>query len=226
MHMMCKTGTVCLGVADPHFIFDRISVRTIRTHICRLLMSELALSLKQVLSLCPTPLLPPLLGGGYMQINSTYGSTIDTPKYWVVVMKGFVIRVNNSPPPPLCTPHHEPIVGVIYRLFSEIILEISLGLRLPSDALVGQPDIDYIHRKNRQIEPLRPIFSTQIFLCQDFLGGTYCAYQFGHMRCNGALMWLTVGWSDQPYWYLNLGQVPLVSILCECTAALSPFIPQ
>ena len=66
MHMLCKTGTVCLKVADPHFIFGRICVRTIQTHMCRLLPADLALALKQVLSLCTIPLLPPLLSGGEM----------------------------------------------------------------------------------------------------------------------------------------------------------------
>ena len=47
MHRLCKTGTVCLGVADPHFIFDRIGVRTIRTHMCRLLPEDLTLALNQ-----------------------------------------------------------------------------------------------------------------------------------------------------------------------------------
>ena len=66
MHMMCKIGTGCLSVADPHFIFDCIGVRTIRTHMCRLLPSDLAIALKQVLSLCSIPFLPLLLSGGHM----------------------------------------------------------------------------------------------------------------------------------------------------------------
>ena len=33
MHMLCKTGTVCLRVTDPYFIFDRIGFRTILTHM-------------------------------------------------------------------------------------------------------------------------------------------------------------------------------------------------
>ena len=66
MHMLCKTGMVCLRVADPHPVFDRIGVRTIRTHMCRLLPADLALALKQVLSFCPIPFLPPLLSGGHM----------------------------------------------------------------------------------------------------------------------------------------------------------------
>ena len=66
MPMMCKIGTVCLRLAYPHLILDRIGVRKIQTHICRLLLEDLALALKQVLSFCPIPLLPPLLGGGHM----------------------------------------------------------------------------------------------------------------------------------------------------------------
>ena len=66
MHMLCKIGTVCIKVADPHFIFDHIGVRTIRTHMCSLLPAELALDLKQVLSFCPIPFLPPLLSGGQL----------------------------------------------------------------------------------------------------------------------------------------------------------------
>ena len=163
MHMLCKTGMVCLRVADPHFIFDCICLRTIRTHVHRLFPEDLALALKQVLSLCAIPILPPLLSGGDIKSNSTSGGTIDEFKQWFFVIDGFIIRVNNCPPPPLCTPHNEPIVGVIYHLFIKIIVEISLGLSLPSDALVCQPYIDHIHRKKRYIEPLRPIFSTQLF---------------------------------------------------------------
>ena len=66
MHMLCKTGTGFLRVADPHFIFDRIGVCTIRTHMCRHLPEDLALALKQVLSFSPIPFLPPLLSGGHM----------------------------------------------------------------------------------------------------------------------------------------------------------------
>ena len=66
MHMLCKIGTVCLRVADPNFIFDRIGVRTIRTQMCRLLMADLALTLKQVLIFCPIPFLPPILSGDHM----------------------------------------------------------------------------------------------------------------------------------------------------------------
>ena len=63
MHMLYKTGTVCLRVSDPYFISDRIYFCTVRTHLCRVLMAELVLILNQVLSLCP---IPPLLRGGYM----------------------------------------------------------------------------------------------------------------------------------------------------------------
>ena len=121
MHMLCKTGMVCLRVAVPDLFFDRICVRIIRTHMRRLLPAYLALALKQVLRICTIPLLPPLLSGGDMYSNSTYGSTIDPAKQWAVVINGFVIRVNNCPPPPLYTLYHEPIVGVIYHLFIQII---------------------------------------------------------------------------------------------------------
>ena len=63
MHMLCKIGTVCLSLADPHFIFDGIFVCTIQTYMRNLLPKDLALALKQVLSLCPIPLLPPLHSG-------------------------------------------------------------------------------------------------------------------------------------------------------------------
>ena len=66
MQILCKTGTVCLRMADPHFIFYRIGVCTIQTHLCRLLPADLALALKQVLSLCTIPLLPPIFSGGHM----------------------------------------------------------------------------------------------------------------------------------------------------------------
>ena len=69
VHMLCKTITAFLRVADPYFIFDRIRVRTIRTHMCRLLPEELELALKQVLSFCPISFLHPLLSGGHMQSN-------------------------------------------------------------------------------------------------------------------------------------------------------------
>ena len=61
IHMLCKTGTVFLRVADQHLIFDRICVRIILTHMHRLLTEDPAIALKQVLSICPIPLLPPLL---------------------------------------------------------------------------------------------------------------------------------------------------------------------
>ena len=66
MHMLCKTGTVCLRVVNPHFIFGRIGVSTIRTHMCRLLPEEFSLVLKKVLSFFPNTILPPLLSGGNM----------------------------------------------------------------------------------------------------------------------------------------------------------------
>ena len=66
LYMMCKTETVCLRMADPHYIFDRIGVCTIRTHMCFLLPEDLALALKQVLSFFPIPFLPPLISGGHM----------------------------------------------------------------------------------------------------------------------------------------------------------------
>ena len=135
MKMLCKTVTVYIRVAEPHLIFDRIGVRTIRTHMCRLLPENLALALKQLLSLCPIPFIPPLLSGVHMYINYTYGSTIDPSKQGVVIIKGFVIRVNNIPHHPLCTPHHEPIVGFIYHIFSKIIVEISLCICRPSQVL-------------------------------------------------------------------------------------------
>ena len=64
MHTLCKTGTVCLRVEDPHFIFDRTCVFTIRTHMRRLLPEDLEIAMKKVLSLCTIPILPPLLSGG------------------------------------------------------------------------------------------------------------------------------------------------------------------
>ena len=64
MHRMCKTGTVCLRVADPHLLFDHIYVCTIRTHMRNLLLEDLALTLKQVSSFCPIPILPPIFSEG------------------------------------------------------------------------------------------------------------------------------------------------------------------
>ena len=154
MHMLCKTGTVCLRVADSHFISDRICVRTLLTHMHCLLPEDLALDLNQVFIFCPVSLLPSLLSGGDMQSNSTPGSTIGPAKQWVLVIGVIIIIANNCPPPHLCTMYHEPIVCVIYNIFSQIILEISLYLRHPSNALVFQPYIDHIHLKNRQVEPL------------------------------------------------------------------------
>ena len=37
---------------------------------------------------------------------------------------------------------------------------------------------------------------------------------------------LDVGWSDQPYWDMHLGQGTLASITCECMDALYLSIPQ
>ena len=87
MHILCKTGTVCLRVVDPHFIFGRICVRTIRTHMNRFLTEDRTITLKKVLSFYPIPLLPPLLSGGEMYINYTSGSIIEPAKQWVVVIK-------------------------------------------------------------------------------------------------------------------------------------------
>ena len=78
-----------------------------------LLLVDLALTMKQLLSLCTIPFLPTLLSGGDTQRNSTYGSTVDMGKQWVVVINGFIIRVNNFPPPPLFTQYNKPIVGFI-----------------------------------------------------------------------------------------------------------------
>ena len=66
IHIMCKTVTVCLRVADPHLFSDRICVRTIQTQTSRLLPEDLTLALKQVLSLCPISTLPTFISGGDM----------------------------------------------------------------------------------------------------------------------------------------------------------------
>ena len=114
--------------------------------MCRLLPEDLALALKKVLSLCPIPLLPHIISGGKSHSNYKYGRTIDPAKQWGLVINVFVIRVNSSPPPPLCTPYHEPIVCVIYYIFIQIIVKTSLDLCRTSDDLVCQPDIDHTHR--------------------------------------------------------------------------------
>ena len=145
MHMLCKTEIVFLWVSDQHFIFYRIGVCTTQTHMFRLLPSDLAISLKQILSIFPIPLLSPLLSENDMQINSTSGKTNNPTKQWVLVIDIIVIRVKNCPFPPLCIPYNEHIVCVIYNRFSQIILEISLDLRRPSYVFVCQPDIDHIH---------------------------------------------------------------------------------
>ena len=163
MHMLCKTVTVFFRLSDPRLIFDPVGVRKIQTHMSHFFLEDLALALNQVLSFFPIPFLTLLLWGGHMQIYSTYRSTIDPSKQGVVVIKSFVIRFKSIHPPPLCTLHHEPIVGVIYHIFSEIIVESILGICRPSDALVCQPEIYHIHLKDRYIEPLPPIFSTQFF---------------------------------------------------------------
>ena len=77
IHMLCKTGYNFFRVADPNFIFDRIGVRTIRTHMRRLLTVDLALYLKQVLSLYPIPIIPNIISEGDIYRNSTSGSIID-----------------------------------------------------------------------------------------------------------------------------------------------------
>ena len=41
-----------------------------------------------------------------------------------------------------------------------------------------------------------------------------------------SLLQLAVGWSDQPYWALNLGQVHIDSIACKFTAAFYPSTPK
>ena len=66
MHMLYKTLTVCVRVAEPHFIFDRIGVCKIQRHMCCLLPAELVLAFKQVLSFCPIPFLPSVLSGGHI----------------------------------------------------------------------------------------------------------------------------------------------------------------
>ena len=64
MHMLFKTGTVCLRVTETHFIFERICVLTLRTHMCLLLPAYLALTLNQVLRLFPIIIFTPLISGG------------------------------------------------------------------------------------------------------------------------------------------------------------------
>ena len=87
-----------------------------------LILADLELALNQVLSLYLIPILPTIISGGDMWSNSTPGSTIDPSKQWVVIIDRFVNRVGDCPPPPLCTPYHEPILGVIYHLLSHIIV--------------------------------------------------------------------------------------------------------
>ena len=66
MQMLRKTGTVCLRVAEPNFIFDRICFHKIRTHMRHILLEDRAPALKQVLSICNIPILPNLLSGSDM----------------------------------------------------------------------------------------------------------------------------------------------------------------
>ena len=122
MNILCKTGTVCIRVADPNLIFDRIYVCKIRIQICCPIPADLSLALKQGLSLFTIPILPHILCGGEIYSNSTSRSTIDAAKQWFIVTNVIIARVKNCPPPPLCTPYHEPIVCVIYNLFSQIIV--------------------------------------------------------------------------------------------------------
>ena len=64
--MLCKTGTVCFRVVDPHFMYDLICFRTILTHMRCFLQEDLALALKKLFSICPIPILNPLTSGGDM----------------------------------------------------------------------------------------------------------------------------------------------------------------
>ena len=48
-------------------------------------------------------------------------------------------------------------------------MEILLDIRRPIDSFVCQPDINHIHCKNRWVEPLWPIFITQLFYIRNFL---------------------------------------------------------
>ena len=120
--MLFKTGTVCIGLVDPHLIFDRICVRTLQTHMRSLLPEDLVLTLKQVLSLCTITLLPSLFSACDMKINYTSRSTIDPDKQWFLVINIIVIRVKKFPPPPLCMLYHEHILCVIYHIFIQIIV--------------------------------------------------------------------------------------------------------
>ena len=66
MYMLFKSGTVCLRVADPHFVSNLTSIRTFQSHLLCLLPEDIALALKKVLSICPIPLLPAIISGGDM----------------------------------------------------------------------------------------------------------------------------------------------------------------
>ena len=80
MHMLFKEGTVCLWVAYPYLISDRICVCTLQTHMSCILLADFALAMEQVSSLCLIPIPPLLIGEGVMYRNSTPGSTIYTKK--------------------------------------------------------------------------------------------------------------------------------------------------
>ena len=61
-----KQERFVLGWQTHISFFDHICVRTILTHMHRLLLEDLALALMKVLSLCLNPLLPHLISGGDM----------------------------------------------------------------------------------------------------------------------------------------------------------------
>ena len=61
IHMLFKTGNVCLRVADSHFISDHICVHKLQTHMHCLLPEDLAFALKKVFGIFSIPLLPLLL---------------------------------------------------------------------------------------------------------------------------------------------------------------------
>ena len=66
MHILYKTGTVSLRVAETHLIFDHICVCTIQTNMRRLLTSDLSLAVKKLLSIYNILFPPPLLSGDEM----------------------------------------------------------------------------------------------------------------------------------------------------------------
>ena len=127
MYMLYKTGPIYLRVADPHFIFERICVRTIRTHM-RHIPADFALTLKQVLSFCPIFILPLLLSGGDMYNNIISGSTTDTAKQWVVVIKGLTAAaVTSHPTGPDRNPPYTRLFRSI-RGFTESLLQVPMVL--------------------------------------------------------------------------------------------------